>query len=92
MFIVIHGPPAENGEIQNYFKNLNIPHSTCSSSVSKLTFNKYLCNKKLVSLGFNCAKSILIKKNSKFEESMNFNYLAFCKAKQVRLKFWCSKG
>ena len=59
MFIVIHGPPAENGEIQNYFKNLNIPHSTCSSSVSKLTFNKYLCNKKLVSLGFNCAKSIL---------------------------------
>tara|TARA_A100001234_G_scaffold220471_1_gene233499 strand:+ start:2126 stop:3100 length:975 start_codon:yes stop_codon:yes gene_type:complete len=91
VFIVIHGPPAENGEIQNYFKNLNIPHSACSSSVSKLTFNKYLCNKKLVSLGFNCAKSILIVENSKFEESHELNLPLFVKPNKSGSSFGVQK-
>ena len=91
VFIVIHGPPAENGEIQNYFKNLNIPHSTCSSSVSKLTFNKYLCNKKLVSLGFNCAKSILYVENSKFKEPHELNLPLFVKPNKSGSSFGVQK-
>ena len=91
VFIVIHGPPAENGEIQNYFKSLNIPHSTCSSSVSKLTFNKYLCNKKLVSLGFNCAKSILYAQNSKFEEPHELNLPLFVKPNKAGSSFGVQK-
>ena len=91
VFIVIHGPPAENGEIQNYFKNLNIPHSACSSSVSKLTFNKYLCNKKLVSLGFNCAISILYVENSKFEESHELNLPLFVKPNKSGSSFGVQK-
>ena len=91
VFIVIHGPPAENGEIQNYFKNLNIPHSTCSSSVSKLTFNKYLCNKKLVSLGFNCAKSILHEENLKFEVPHELNLPLFVKPNKSGSSFGVQK-
>ena len=58
VFMALHGPPAENGVIQPYFDNLNISYSSCSESVSALTFNKYECNKQLDKLGFNCAKSL----------------------------------
>lgn len=91
VFIVIHGPPAENGEIQNYFKDLNIPHSTCSSNISKLTFNKYLCNKKLIELGFKCAISILHKENSKFKKSYNIQLPCFVKPNRSGSSFGIQK-
>ena len=49
--------------IQPYFDKLNIPYSACDHEVSKLTFNKYLCNQKLKELGFNCANSVLYSNN-----------------------------
>ena len=61
VFMALHGNPAENGKIQNYFDNLNIPYSSCNSEVSALTFNKIECNKQLSNLGFQCAKSLTIK-------------------------------
>ena len=69
VFVVIHGPPAENGIIQNYFDKLNIKYTCCNSDVSNITFDKFRCNKELVKLGFNCAKSILVNKN------FNLNYI-----------------
>lgn len=63
VFIVVHGPPAENGIIQNYFDKLNIKYTCCNSDVSNITFDKFRCNKKLVELGFSCAKSLLVNKN-----------------------------
>ena len=68
-FIVIHGPPAENGDIQNYLEQINIPYSSCNSKISKLTFNKFQCNKQLSKLGFTVAKSMQIV-NSK---EINYN-------------------
>ena len=59
IFMALHGSPAENGLIQPYFDNLNIPYTSCNSKISALTFNKYECNKKLKELGFNCAESYL---------------------------------
>ena len=91
VFLLVHGPPAENGEIQEYFKNLKIPHSTCSEYISKLTFNKYLCNKKLVELGFNCAISILHKENSKFKESSNIKLPCFVKPNKSGSSFGVQK-
>tara|TARA_Y100001933_G_C18988919_1_gene559635 strand:+ start:1058 stop:2032 length:975 start_codon:yes stop_codon:yes gene_type:complete len=91
VFLVIHGPPAENGEIQDYFKDLNIPHSTCSSNISKLTFNKYLCNKKLVELGFKCAISILHKENSKFKQSSKIKLPCFVKPNRSGSSFGVQK-
>ena len=64
VFMALHGPPAENGKIQPYFDKLNVTYSSCSSEVSKLTFDKYKCNKQLSKLGFNCAKSIIHYKDS----------------------------
>ena len=60
IFIALHGTPAEDGLIQDYFDNLEIPYSSCNSEVSALTFDKFNCNKKLEELGFRCPKSIII--------------------------------
>jgi D-alanine-D-alanine ligase len=54
-FIIIHGTPGENGLLEGYLEIKKIPHTTCSASVSMLTFNKYYCksivyDSKLVSL------------------------------------------
>ena len=61
IFMAIHGSPAENGLIQPYFDNLNIPYTSCNAEVSAITFNKYECNKKLKEFGFRCATSFLYK-------------------------------
>jgi D-alanine-D-alanine ligase len=66
--MALHGSPAENGLIQPYFDNLNIPYTSCNAKVSALTFNKYECNKKLKELGFNCATSFLYKKENNIVE------------------------
>ena len=68
IFMALHGSPAENGLIQPYFDNLNIPYTSCNAKVSALTFNKYECNKKLKAFGFNCAASFLYKKGEKIDE------------------------
>jgi len=59
IFMALHGPPAENGMIQPYFDNLNIPYTSCNAAVSALTFDKYKCNNKLKELGFSYYHSLL---------------------------------
>ena len=59
IFMALHGPPAENGQIQHYFDNLKIPYNSCNAKVSALTFDKYECNTRLKQLGFNCAQSYM---------------------------------
>ena len=66
-YIAIHGTPGENGILQGYFSLMNIPHSTCDVLSSSLTFNKHACNTYLKALGYQFAKSILLKKNEKFD-------------------------
>lgn len=39
-FIMIHGAPGENGQLQGYFEMLNIPFTSCDSLTSGLTMNK----------------------------------------------------
>lgn len=48
---------------------MRIPHSTCEVLSSALSFNKHACNSYLKSLGFNFAKSILLKKNQMYSSS-----------------------
>jgi len=64
VFMALHGSPAENGLIQPYFDNLNIPYTSCNAAVSALTFDKYKCNTKLKELGFKCAQSYLYEKGA----------------------------
>ena len=68
IFMALHGSPAENGLIQPYFDNLNIPYTSCNAKISPLTFDKYECNKKLKELGFLCAESFLYKKGDNIIE------------------------
>ncbi len=62
-YIMIHGTPGENGLLPGYLEMLGIPHSTCPSLISALTFNKYFCKMSITPLPVNLAKSILIRKN-----------------------------
>ena len=63
-FIMIHGTPGEDGLLQKYFENLNIPFTTGSSDSVSTTFNKYLTNNKLRKEGLLVAKSYLIEKGN----------------------------
>jgi D-alanine-D-alanine ligase len=58
VFNAIHGSPGEDGKLIGYFEMLNIPVTSCNSDTSSLTFNKYLCNNFVKSLGVNLARSL----------------------------------
>ena len=70
VFMALHGPPAENGELQILFERQKINFTCCGSEISELTFNKFKCNKVLKNLGFNIAKSILIKSENYTQEEI----------------------
>ncbi len=57
IFNAIHGTPGEDGKLLGYFDMLSIPYTSCSMDTSALTFNKYLCNKFVQSIGINVADS-----------------------------------
>jgi len=42
-YIMQHGAPGETGLLQGYLEMLGIPHSSCSSFVTTVAFDKYSC-------------------------------------------------
>lgn len=42
-YIMQHGAPGENGQLQGYFEMLGVPFSSCNSYVSTIAFDKYAC-------------------------------------------------
>ena len=69
IFIALHGPPAENGLIQDYFDKIKLKYTSCNAKVSSLTFNKYECNKILLKLGFRCVSPIIIHQHEEILEN-----------------------
>ncbi len=61
-YIIIHGTPGENGVFEGYLRLLRIPFSTCDVLASALTFNKFMLNKTLKSVGVNVSESIRVRK------------------------------
>ena len=61
-YITIHGWPGEDGRLQGYFDMLNIPYSSCGVLASALTFNKFINNKFLKSMGIRVYDSIRLTK------------------------------
>ena len=61
-FMALHGPPAENGELQHYFDDIGLPYTSSGAKESAFTFNKKECNQKLSEMGFVCAKSTFYQK------------------------------
>jgi len=75
VFNAIHGTPGEDGKILGYFDILKIPYTSCSMDVSALTFNKYLCNNFVKSLGLNVANSISFVKGETIDKDQLINTL-----------------
>ncbi|MDR2805950.1 MAG: D-alanine--D-alanine ligase [Dysgonamonadaceae bacterium] len=61
-YIVIHGAPGENGQLQGYLDMLGVPYSCCGVLAASLTFNKYYCNHYMKNEGVLTAPSILLRK------------------------------
>ncbi len=57
-YITIHGTPGENGRLQGYFDVIGLPYSCCGVLAAALTFNKFVCNNYLKSMGILTADSI----------------------------------
>jgi len=66
-YITIHGAPGENGQLTGYFEMIGLPHSTCPSLTSAMTYDKFVCNSYLRSLGVKVADSIIVKKGKKYD-------------------------
>ncbi len=81
-YITIHGTPGENGLLTGYLEMLNIPYSCCSTLVSALTFDKFVCNKYLSAFGIKVTKGVRVFHNNltQLEElSQTLNYPVFVK-------------
>ena len=67
--IMIHGTPGEDGLLQAYFEMVGVKYTTCSSSVSAITFNKYACKCYLRDTGINMAKEVFLHRGESFSAS-----------------------
>ena len=59
-FLMIHGIPGENGQLQAYFEMIGLPYTGCSSWASTVTFNKYICKTFVRDTGVALAKDCLL--------------------------------
>ena len=66
-YITIHGIPGENGQLTGYLEMIGIPHSTCPSLTSAMTFDKYICNNYLRGMGSAVADSEVVMKGKPFD-------------------------
>lgn len=64
--IMIHGTPGENGLLQAYFEMIGLPYSTCSSTVSAITFDKYACKCFLRDTGIRLAREVFIRRGDAY--------------------------
>ncbi|MEY2904944.1 MAG: hypothetical protein RJA52_960 [Bacteroidota bacterium] len=81
VYLILHGHPAEDGEIQGYFGMLGIPCTGCGILASSLTFNKQATKDYLKGFGVPMAESKLLFKSDqvKMEDFDNFSLPLFVK-------------
>lgn len=66
-YITIHGVPGENGQLTGYLEMIGVPHSTCPSLTSAMTFDKYICNNYLRGMGIAVADSAVVMKGKSYD-------------------------
>ena len=80
VYVMQHGKPGENGQLQGYLEMLGIPFSSCSSFVSALVFDKYSCKSYLRGVDFvRMAPDAFIRKGA--------DEAAFCEQTAAKLGF-----
>jgi len=77
IFNAIHGTPGEDGKIQKYFNDKNIPVTGCNSFQSKITFDKIACLNFLSSKGIKVAPSISVLNSEKINVNEVKNKIGF---------------
>lgn len=61
-YVVQHGAPGENGQLQGYLEMLGVPCSTCNAYVSTIAFDKYACKCYVRALGgVKCAPEVFVR-------------------------------
>lgn len=65
--IIIHGTPGENGMLQGYLEMMGIPHSSCSTTSSAITFDKISTKRTVREYGIHLAREILLSRHDKVE-------------------------
>ena len=60
-YITIHGAPGENGVLQGYLDLIGMPYSTCNVLVEAMTYDKFVLNNYMRSLGVSVADSLEVK-------------------------------
>lgn len=68
-YIIIHGTPGENGILQGYFDLIGMPYSTGGVLTEALTFDKFVLNNYLRSLGVSVADSLIVRRGLEDEVS-----------------------
>ena len=67
-YIMQHGIPGENGQMQGYLEMLGVPFSSCSAFVSAITFDKFSCKSYLKDVDFvKVAKDVFVRKGESTE-------------------------
>tara|TARA_B100001027_G_scaffold16362_1_gene9818 strand:+ start:220 stop:1197 length:978 start_codon:yes stop_codon:yes gene_type:complete len=77
IFNAIHGTPGEDGKMQKYFEDRNIPITGCNSYQSNLTFDKINCLNFVSSKGIKVASSISLLKSQKINLDEIENKIGF---------------
>lgn len=68
-YITIHGVPGENGLLQGYFDLIGMSYSTSGVLVEAMTYDKFVLNNYMRSLGVSVADSLLIRQGHDKEVS-----------------------
>jgi D-alanine-D-alanine ligase len=69
VFMMIHGTPGENGLMHGYFDMIAMPYTTGNPLNLGLTFNKKMTTRVLGSMGFQVAKSMMLRKSDAYSVS-----------------------
>ena len=68
-YITIHGAPGENCILQGYLDLIGMPYSTCNVLIEAMTYDKFVLNNYMRSLGVSVADSLLIRQGRDKEVS-----------------------
>ncbi len=65
--VIIHGTPGENGMLQGYLEMMGIPHSSCSTTSSAITFDKISTKRAVRDFGLNLAREIFLRRGEEVD-------------------------
>lgn len=97
VYVVQHGAPGENGQLQGYLEMLDVPCSSCNAYVSTIAFDKYACKCYVKALNcVACAPDVFVREGADLKEiaarvSSELQFPVFVKPTQAGSSFGVTK-